>query len=31
MLDSMNQYSANLDTVMSCFIDKYFEAFSGQI
>ena len=31
MLASMNQYSVGLDTVMSCFIDKYFETFSGQI
>ena len=31
MLASMNQYSLGLDTVMSCFIDKYFETFSGQI
>ena len=31
MFASINQYSLGLDTVMSCFIDKYFETFSGQI
>ena len=31
MLASMNQYSLGLDTVMSCFIGKYFETFGGQI